>query len=535
MSQQANPEIDVVMTQRPAGQPSQWRLYVAVLLVFLALYAATAQIGPAWQDSGIYQNRIVEFRLQSPHLGLALAHPLMIVAGRIFELLPIGPLAWRLNLMSAVFGAIAAANVALVARWLTPSVRWAAWAAAGFFGLAHTVWWLSTITESQTLHVALFTLALAMLVQLLRRPSATGAMLLGLTGGLAWTAHNLALLALPAWGLAVLVLCIRGRLRWSGLAGFVFGLFLGAGGMLIMIYFEANNTSWPEAVASALFGSAYRQNVLGGSARAVGLGLGWIAWNLPNLAVVLMLAGLVRLKRNLIAQQAGASADGLAWVLAYLAAAYFVFAVRYTVEDQFMFFLPFYAMVAILAAIGGASLTLGGRRGWLAWAVAMSLVIGPALYAAGPAIWRAAKLPVPGRKDLALRDGLRYWLTPWKTNEDSASEFARRALRDVPDGSVIIADSTTYWPLDWVRRFEMPRQDIQLLLHGSVEVLDSRDHVHYGQNNIFTVSSEPRYCPAWVHKEGCTLKPFAGVLFQVVWPNPTTDRPERPADRVPTQ
>ena len=94
--------------QRPPA--AIWPLYVAVLATVLAIYALTAQRGPAWQDSGIFQWRILRFDLVG-WLGLALSHPLLILLGKAFGQLPLGPLAWRINLVSAVCGALATANV----------------------------------------------------------------------------------------------------------------------------------------------------------------------------------------------------------------------------------------------------------------------------------------------------------------------------------------------------------------------------------------------------------------------------------------
>ncbi|MCD6303441.1 MAG: DUF2723 domain-containing protein, partial [Planctomycetes bacterium] len=115
------------------------RLYPAVLGLFLLVYAATAQRGCAWQDSGIFQWRILTGDLTG-RLGLALAHPLLILLGEAFSRLPLGPPAWRMNMVSAVFGAVAAANVAALVRRLRPERPAAAWLAAGFYGLAHTPW-----------------------------------------------------------------------------------------------------------------------------------------------------------------------------------------------------------------------------------------------------------------------------------------------------------------------------------------------------------------------------------------------------------
>ena len=181
---------------RPSA-PSAKRLWWAVLLTSAALYLLTAQRGPAWQDSGIFQWRSDRLNLTS-HLGLALAHPLLIVLGKLAGMVPLGPLAWRLNALSALAGAFATANLTVLVRRLVPKVPAAAVFAGGAFALAHTVWWLATVMESHMLLAALMSAELLVLVSLLRRPRLSMVLLLGLLNGLGLATHNLALLSLPA-------------------------------------------------------------------------------------------------------------------------------------------------------------------------------------------------------------------------------------------------------------------------------------------------------------------------------------------------
>jgi len=79
------------------------------LLVFAVLYALTCQRGFSWQDSGIYQWRILHGDLRG-ELGLALAHPLFIAIGQWVRLLPLNLQAWGLNFHSGLGMAIALAN-----------------------------------------------------------------------------------------------------------------------------------------------------------------------------------------------------------------------------------------------------------------------------------------------------------------------------------------------------------------------------------------------------------------------------------------
>ena len=499
----------------PTGSRGGAALWLAVAGLMLAVYAVTAQRGPAWQDSGIFQWRILNFDLTGK-FGLALAHPLLIILGKALSFLPLGPLALRMNLVSALCGAVTVANVALLIRRLNPDRPAAAWVAAGLLGLAHTPWWLSTICESQMVFAALFTTSLHVLVSLVRRPTAGLALLLGAINGLALLAHDLALLALAVYGLTVIGLCVRGRLRWYAVVFLAAGWVAGSAGMLALVARQAAATGLIPAIESALFGQRWQSDVLGGSAGAVKMGVGYILYNFPNVALVLVAVGLWALRK--------APLRPLRWCFCGLTAIYLVFAIRYPVMDQFMFFVPFYVMVAVLAGVGLGSLRPRAYN-WAAPVALASLLAAPALYAAMPSIARSAHLPVPGRTDLPFRDPPRYWLAPWKAGENSAGLFARQALAGVPAGGTIIADGTSLYPLLWTRRIDGLGRDVELLEGAGPQ------QVPPGAPNVFAVSATRGYHPPWLAESAVLEKAPGQILYSVVWrkkPVPPESRPAAP-------
>lgn len=417
--------------------------YLAVLAGGLALYLCTAQTSVAWQDSAFFQWRMRGLDLDSP-LGIALAHPLLIVLGHVFGLLPLGSEFWRYNAVSGVAGAVALANLFLLVRRLCPQRPWAAVFAAGALGLAHTYWWLATIAESHTLIAAGLTTELLILEAISRNPRPWLAVLLGLVNGLGVSAHDLALLALPAYGLTVIVLAWRRKLPSWAVAGFVLAWLGGASLWLGLIITNAPAMGLGGAMASALFGRGWQGSVTShGTLKLVAVSFLYMGYNFPNLVWPLALVGLWRLKRL--------APPGMLRQVQYLAAAYFLFSVRYDVADNFMFFLPLYTMAALLAGLGLAS--LAEKRPSLTRLALATLAIGPVLYGVTPSLARALDLPLPGQShQIPYRDHARYWLVPWKQNENSASLFAHAALeqvRDCPGKAYIFADSTAYWPLAW--------------------------------------------------------------------------------------
>src|SRR5438105_10311575 len=73
-------------------------------------------------------------------------YPLFAMLGHLFSLLPVGEPAWRVNWMSAVFGALASALLAIAFGRLSGSPR-AGLAAALLWAFAVTPWRLVNATE----------------------------------------------------------------------------------------------------------------------------------------------------------------------------------------------------------------------------------------------------------------------------------------------------------------------------------------------------------------------------------------------------
>ncbi len=481
----------------PAAPAGGRRLWLTVFAAAATLLLLTAQRGPAWQDSGVFQWRIHTFDLTG-RLGLALAHPLLILLGQLARAIPIGTEIWRLNALSAIAAAVAAANVALLVRRLAPKVPAAAYLAAGAFTLGHTVWWLATVTESHALLAAIISGELLVLTALLRRPRISMVLLMGVLNGLGMATHNLALLALPAYGLAVVLPAVRGRLKWWAVPLFVAAWAAGASPLLLLVARQAARTGLAAAAQSALFGHAWQGAVLGSGLSLIPYGLGYIAYSFPNLTLPLAAVGLWRLRRR-----AGAP---LAAALTYILAVHFVFAIRYRVSDQFMFFVPFYLVASLLAGLGLAE--LAAKRRWLATAALCSLALGPLLYGVMPRVVRSAGVRLPGsRRPLPFRDHARYWLTPWKHTEDSAARFASEALAQLERAGgahVLIGDSTTYWPLQWIAGVRRPDAQVRVMGGGSAAALPERWHsdpagtlreAEAAGRAVWVASNAKGYCP----------------------------------------
>lgn len=495
-------------------------LWLVTFGTLTILYLLTCQRTVSWQDSGMFQWRVLTGDYAG-RIGLALAHPLYIAAGRALTWWAPDATPLILNAFSGVGLAVAMACLAALVATLTGK-RWVALATAGIVGVAHTPWWLGTVAEVYTWSAAALAIELLLLVRLLRRPRWTLLVALAAVNGLHLALHNFALLALPVYVAAAIALIVRRRLpRWS-LPAAGGAWVLGAGLYLAMIVRLAVVTGDPvAAIRSALFGASYAEDVLNAgrvsghlTANAVLSGLSFV-----NLLAPLAVIGWLGLRRRL--------GTPVALALGAITVIEIAFFVRYPVPDQFTFILPSLLLIGVAAGVGLAALADAGRvrRGIAVGCVAVSLVVPPVFYAAAPRLARRAAPDVAAGRQ-PCRDELRYWMTPWKHNEDSARRFAVQALREAAPDGVILPDSTSRYPLLLTRRIEGIGEGV--LIPSPSEPVPDYDAYPAGfrrfveDRPIYVVSPAPGRAPDRLLADAEFHRPPGAVLYRLRWKTPAT-------------
>ncbi len=103
----------------------------------------------------------------------ATGYPLYLLVGKLWALLPLGDVGYRLNLMSAFFGAL---TIALAERILRRQQvgGWARLGALGLLASAPYFWSLSLVAEVYTLHTALMAGLIAWLMRWAEKPTVQG-------------------------------------------------------------------------------------------------------------------------------------------------------------------------------------------------------------------------------------------------------------------------------------------------------------------------------------------------------------------------
>ncbi len=191
----------------------------ALFLAGLMLYTVTLapSVVTLFDDS-------LEFQLVTYQLGIAhpTGYPLYTLLGKLFTFIPVGNVAYRVNWMSAVFGAATAALLYLfILQAITPAANRldddtkrpiTSHLGASFGALLMAVglvfWQQATIAEVYTLHA--FFVVLLLLAATLIAPCDNGPQgiyLLAFLAGLSLTHHRTMILLFPALALHVLLTC----------------------------------------------------------------------------------------------------------------------------------------------------------------------------------------------------------------------------------------------------------------------------------------------------------------------------------------
>ena len=142
---------------------------IALAVSLAGVYLLTIAPGLTWANDGSDGGDLITAAATG---GIAhpTGYPLYLLLARLFQLLPVGSLAFRTNLMSAIMTALAAVLVYIIVTrsWITSGAiqAWPAGLAAGYaFGLAPLIWSQAVITEVYALQSCLVLVILYLYIQ----------------------------------------------------------------------------------------------------------------------------------------------------------------------------------------------------------------------------------------------------------------------------------------------------------------------------------------------------------------------------------
>lgn len=481
----------------------------------LLLYAITCAPGLLWQDSAMFQYRVLRFNLAGD-IGLPLAHPLYIVLAKPLALLPLGDIAFRVNLFSALCGAVAIALLADLLILLTRNA-WAAVIGAVSLAVSHTFWTHSVIAEVYNLYTVGLFAELWLAFRFFQTKKLKWLMLAALVNGLNLSNHLMAILHWPAY-LGVLYWGFRQRaVKPAHVVPILAALALGSSLYLYLIAVElGSGRPALEVFREALVGPPHRaKHVLEYSfpwGRQIRNSVMYFGLNFPTPLILLAPVGFAFAWRQpslaLLARFVGA-----VFVIA------FVFAFRYTVPDQFAFFTPGYALVALFIGLGAGSFA-GQSKGRCVLCVALA-VLPIVVYEAAPPLLRQRGISIGLSREIAYRDNYDYFIRPRKNGFHGTERYAREALEQAGPDGLIYADTTIINGLIFARDIWQLQPEVILLGAGDIlpdpprmEGTAATLRPYVDQRRAWSVVPDSGYVPKWIRAE-FTTEPD-GLLYRIV-------------------
>lgn len=506
-----------------------WPLLVA--LASLLFYLFTLAPTVLWGDDAFFQRTAFTGELRPDGGG----HWLWLQVARLFVQIPVGDVAFRSNLLSAV--AAACTIFVLYAAAREAGLRWdGATVAVISLAVGHTFWMHAVRAEVYTL----FTLFVALHIWLwarwqpghglrtrgfLRgsRPLYVGALLFGIT----LLAHQMAVFLVLAW--ALLVLANSATLHRMHLAKATALFLMGLAPFFAVIYVQiitVSHISWLEAIRLYFThaGSDFGPSLLNLSlATLLGDIANWLLFTglqFGSPVIVLLIWGIHNRLR---------SRPSPFWVALF--AFYCIdvlFSISYRVNDRYVFLLPGYVALALFCGVGWqlARKEISSRWAWMArrtsgrLALAAGILVITAMpvtaYYLAPRVMMALDINPMDVRKLPGRDPNHFFLWPGKAGYTGARQYGEQTLAALPPGATLIADHTPFETLLYLQEVVGMRQDVRLIAiepeDDLGELLDSLPT----DSAVYLADSNPAYYNLRSLPEAALAA--SGTLFRIDLP-----------------
>ena len=441
---------DYPSPHRPAHRDIvAWALPCLLFAAAAAMYVRTMRPSFDWLDNS-------ELITAAYHLGIGHTpgYPTFMLIGHAFSWLPIGTVAYRLNLMTAMLGALAAVLLYLVCVRVTAS-RAASVLAALTLACSYTVWDIATEADVFALHSCLVLGALLLLLRWRDEGRDRDLYLAWLIVGLSLGNHALTALAIPALAALVVMTAGLGNL-WPRRVGLCVGAMLC--GLMVYVYVPIRAMASPPPEVNAphnltqfwqlVAAPVYRQ----------------FMFNRPLAEVALRVLGFARHMVRELGPFGLASAllgvvlatrrdPKLTAALILLLGLDVIYAINYSIFDIYTYFVPSYLALGVFMAVGLRQVLVWGERG-LAW------------------LQRGVEESLNRPRRIAMIAAVLTYIPVWAFSADfrlvdaskdrAAEDFARNAFEIVEPRSVIVGDWWSIAPLGYLKHVEGLRPDVTL-------------------------------------------------------------------------
>ena len=432
------------------------------LLVPAAIAALTFGMYLATMAPGLYTIDSPELTTAAYKLGIAHApgYPFYTLSGWAFShAVPVGSVAFRMNLLSAIFATIGVVVTYALAMRVTSRPAFAA-AAALMLAFSYHFWANALIAEIYALDAALFAGMLLAAIEWRRSRSPVAAAAVGVLLGLSLATRTTSVLYVPALAAFALMshprdvrsFAVAAAALVAGLAFYLYlplrsaaGTDIGPGAYALdgsHTVFDLTTWSgfWDHVTAASFQSDAFAYSISGAFGQA-GSFLQWLTWAFVVAGLPLGVMGVVRLWRDDRAL--------LALVLGAAAPVTFFF-INYGTPDKEFMFVPAYVAWALLVACG----------------------LEEAL-AAAPEAWRASTLVVAAPLLLPLI-ALGINLPRVSLHGDqSVRAHAEAVFAGLEPGAILYGPFMDVAPLQYLQSVEGERTDVAIVNSWTIDDPDA--------------------------------------------------------------
>lgn len=424
-------------------------------------------------------------------------YPTYTILAHLFTYLPVGDVAYRVNLASAVFGALAVATLYFVGTRLSGSVV-AGVVAAMAFETSSLFWSQAVIAEVYTLHV-LF-LAAALLVLLLWREKRQDKYLLLAAGviGLSMTHNPTSGLLLPTAAAFVLLVepgkILDRKIILKGVGVFLISLlpyaYLPIRARMDPPLQVRDPSDW-EGFWNLVTGGEFKDRMWAfGPGELSGRVELYLDHLVGELHWVFLTAAVVGFAHTLLRDRAAFA------LLALPFGGFLLYALEYDIEDIEFYFIPTYAILAVWASVGLAATLRGAGR------VAARRVPGLRTATIVALSTLALSIPLWGFRDV------------YREVDRSDDHEGRKIVEAVADNALPNALVIQHRsPLQYMRLVEGRREDVTLWgfnqPNDEEEYAEAREAIRDGR--LYVVPSEGK--TSSFEATGYGIVPVAGGTF----------------------
>jgi len=434
--------------------------FIAVLLVVYIFFSAP---GLTWGDGAFFALVMEGGARPIEHYG---GHPVYLAAAKAFAtVVPAGDLARRLNLFSSIAAACAAALFLTVLVQLGVD-RGAAICGTALLAFSHLFWFHAEVAEVYAMFACFFFGTIALLLRYLSVRSERNLQVLLFILGLACGCHPLIILAYPGVAAALWRNRPAERLGAKGIIRCALAFVIGLGPVIYVFILGVAAAGVKQGFLNAFFlgHGPFAAKVFSlefiTNPYLLGRNLllfiaAWI-YQFAGPAVVLVVMGIPRLWQK---------HRELAVFALITAVINFLFAMRFSVSDQLVFFTPVFLLSALAGAFGAVRVIGWFRQERPAAAVLAVLLVlaSAACYYSAPFLYQGLGLQLASFRSKPYHDPVSYFLVPVKRNYRQVGRYVDKVFSELPEGAVVLLDSPDYLFLQYYQHVRGEREDVRTL------------------------------------------------------------------------